>query len=47
MKRKKINLYDVLPGVSISSTPAEIANANKPITAKAKMSQKGTLLKNK
>jgi|TARA_R100001509_G_C4714387_1_gene164452 hypothetical protein len=47
MKKKKINLYDVLPGVSVSSTLSEIAHATKPITAKAKLSNKGTQLKNK
>ena len=40
MKKKKINLYDVLPGVSVSSTLSEIAHATKPITAKAKLSNK-------
>jgi len=47
MKRKKINLYDVLPGVSVSSTLSEITNATKPITAKVKLNSKGTQLKNK
>jgi hypothetical protein len=47
MKKRKINLYDVLPGVSVSSTLSEAAHAAKPITAKVKLSNKGTQLKNK
>ena len=47
MKKKKNNLYDVLPGVSVNTTLSEVGHATKPITAKVKLSYKGTQLKNK
>jgi len=45
MKKRKISLYDTLPGVTVEPTTAENKNMNMPITAKVKSSAKGTKLK--
>ena len=47
MKKKKIHLYDVLPGLSIDTMPGDEKKAMQPITRRAKDAAKGTLLKNK
>ena len=46
MKKKKIHLYDVLPGVNINTMPGDEKKAMQPITKRTKDAAKGTLLKN-
>jgi hypothetical protein len=45
MKKRKVNLYDTLPGVTIEPSKVDNQNMNMPITAKVKSSAKGTKLK--
>ena len=47
MKKKKIHLYDVLPGVSINTATGYEKKAMQPITKRTKDAAKVTLLKNK
>jgi len=45
MKKRKISLYDTLPGVTVEPTKAENQNMNLPITCKVKKSSKGSKMK--